>query len=427
MPIERMLVSGYTDSADDAGVLIFEVSTETGNASKVAQAAGVESPSFCQKASKRIYAASEMSNAGGLASFSVGEDRSLQLDGQVDFEGAAGTCFVLFDKDFPRRIYGADYNSGSVSVAKLAENGTVSNDVSLIQHEGHSAPYRAGDPNADRQLGPHVHTLSIVPETDLLAAVDLGLDAIVLYRLDANGDVAVSPAPPRVSECDDSRTDIAIRVDCGIRITRSPTSGERSLLRPSESDEKFPVPPSESDDANAIAELPLVPAAIVEVPLHYGPRIVSYHPTRPLGALICELACKVLLYEIGNDGLDWKLLEEHDLVCGMPNIGRDGKPPLSAHCEFSSDGRFLYTSTRGTDQLTVFEVGDDDHLLPIQTIYCEGDTPRHFALSPDESIMAVANQLSDNVSIFKRDAATGKLEAIGSAQCDIHPSCIVWI
>lgn len=397
----KLIVSGYTGAANKVpeskglseGICVFDLDPIAKKAELIANNREVESPSFCQLVKDRLYAASEMPNAGGLASFDNKDEDAPVLISNVNFPDAAGTCYVLAHPN-GERVYGADYNSGSVSTCNLEANGELVEKVELIQHKGHSAPREKSDPNYDRQLSPHVHTLSIVPGTNLLAAVDLGLDLIVFYQLDDNGNIV----PGKTRKGEEHASDHSWRL---VRHSDGPAGGE------------------------AIAELPIVPAGVLEVPLHYGPRIVAYHPTLPLVALICELGCKLLLYRIEPDGLEWKHLSTWDLLEGATQEQLDRETPLSAHCEFSNDGRFLYTSTRGIDVLAVFSIDEDGNASKVFSCSSNGDTPRHFALSPDNRLLAVANQNGKNASVFERDATTGKLGALMSLQV-ATPSCIVW-
>lgn len=397
----RMIVSGYTGAANKVpesdslpeGICVFDIDPSAKTAELIANNREVESPSFCELDEGRLYAASEMPTSGALASFDNENEDAPRLISDVSFPNAAGTCYVL-KHPTESRIYGADYNSGSVSTCKLGPNGELVGNVELIQHKGHSAPREKADPNYDRQLSPHVHTLSIVPGTDLLAAVDLGLDLIVLYQLDERGNIV----PGKTRKGDERAEDRSWKL---VRHLDGPDGGE------------------------AVAELPIVPAGVVEVPLHLGPRIVANHPTLPIVALICELGCKLLLYKIEPGGLEWKHLSTWDLLEGASPEALARETPLSAHCEFSNDGRFLYTSTRGTDVLAVFSIDGNGNASKVFSCSSNGDTPRHFALSPDNRFLAVANQNGKDVSVFERDATTGKLEALMSLQV-ATPSCIVW-
>ena len=77
--------------------------------------------------------------------------------------------------------------SGSVACCALLDDGRLAAGVPSRRHEGRGL-------RDDRQEGPHVHSLSFVPGTRLLVAVDLGLDALVIYQVDACGMLAPTAA-----------------------------------------------------------------------------------------------------------------------------------------------------------------------------------------------------------------------------------------
>ncbi len=87
--------------------------------------------------------------------------------------GAAGPCHLCLSPD-QRFLYTANYSSGTLTVLPLDPPGER---VQLIRHQGSSI-------HPTRQEGPHVHHVSFIPGTNILAAVDLGLDAVVLYEQD---------------------------------------------------------------------------------------------------------------------------------------------------------------------------------------------------------------------------------------------------
>ena len=53
-----------------------------------------------------------------------------------------------------------------------------------------------------------------------------------------------------------------------------------------------------------------------------------------------------------------------------------------------------------------------------------GDWPRNFTISPDGAFLLVANQNSDNITVFKRDTETGLLEYTGNEFKMSHPVCL---
>ena len=95
----------------------------------------------------------------------------------------------------------------------------------------------------------------------------------------------------------------------------------------------------------------------------------------------------------------------------------------SAGIRVTVDGKFVYSSNRGHNSLAVFRVIDDGaHLEKIQTIKTNGVSPRDFDLSKNGDFLLVANQMSHELILFKRDPATGYLSV---AQEGIkHDACV---
>lgn len=427
--IWRFLASGYNAGPEAPGIHRFEFDADAKTCELVDQVAGIASPSYCAPFAGRLYAASETPGRGGFGCFDMDASGVWKLRDQVHFDGAAGTCFVLPHPD-GTRVYGADYNSGSVSCCTLDVEGALLEPATIYQHEGHGMARLQGDPDLDRQLTAHVHTLSIVPGTQLLAAVDLGLDMIVLYQTDEHGDIVDADEPIVVSEWP------AALVACprSYAVKETPDFVLDSKVGSRFEELGF-------DDATGHAQvrltrwlegygegcvgvLPARPAAIVEAPLCSGPRIVAYHPSKPIVAVICELSGEILLFDISDGGRRWEARERWSLVGDVYDNDSVGQPPRAAHVVFSSDGRFLYASVRGTDKMIVFSLDEDCRQTGRSECDCGGMTPRHFALSPDEKYLAVGNKDSGNVVVFAC-CADGTLEQLVEAPCPA-PSCIVW-
>ena len=56
-----------------------------------------------------------------------------------------------------------------------------------------------------------------------------------------------------------------------------------------------------------------------------------------------------------------------------------------------------------------------------------GKTPRNFTLDPTENWMLVADQNSNNLAVFARDPATGKLAKEGKTVACPTPMCILFV
>ena len=159
-------------------------------------------------------------------------------------------------------------------------------------------------------------------------------------------------------------------------------------------------------------------AETVHVPAGSGPRMVAYHPRLPMAALVNELACDVLVFRIGEGGLHWRIVEQLSLPQAPSGDA------LAAHIAFSPDGRQLYASVRGSDQLVVFPVDDQGRVAGRCDVASGGKGPRHFSLSPDGRFLAVANLASDDVRLLERDA-DGMLRAVACVDVP-QPACVIW-
>ena len=128
------------------------------------------------RAENRLFAVCNETVAGeagtSLASYAV-EGRKLTRLSRCDGKGI-GPCHLCLSPD-ERFLYAANYHSGTISVFALDERGIIEMLVDHVVHEGHSI-------NPQRQAGPHVHQVSFLPGTNLLCAVDLGLDQVILYE-----------------------------------------------------------------------------------------------------------------------------------------------------------------------------------------------------------------------------------------------------
>ncbi len=99
----------------------------------------------------------------------------------------------------------------------------------------------------------------------------------------------------------------------------------------------------------------------------------------------------------------------------------------SAELALSADGRFLYATNRGHDSITAFSVAGSGMLALVQNISTQGHIPRGMAIDLDGTHLLAANQESDNIVIYDRDAKTGKLTPTGQVMTDIPTAvCILF-
>jgi len=99
------------------------------------------------------------------------------------------------------------------------------------------------------------------------------------------------------------------------------------------------------------------------------------------------------------------------LVKGTPLTGNTA-------CEIlvSDDGRFVYTCTRGVDEIAVYRVNPTTGMLTEQQrVMAGGKIPRYMAFDPSRRWLVCCNQGAavpnpvGNVTVFAHDATIGKL------------------
>src|SRR5262249_33443711 len=132
-------------------------------------------------------------DSGIVSAFAI--DRStgkLTLLDQVASRGA-DPCYVSFDKS-GKHLLIANYTGGSVASFPVNSDGRVGEASGFMQHKGSSV-------NAERQEGPHAHSIDISPDGRFAMVADLGLDEILVDRFDEQNG-ALTGADPAFTKID---------------------------------------------------------------------------------------------------------------------------------------------------------------------------------------------------------------------------------
>lgn len=83
----------------------------------------------------------------------------------------------------------ANYSTGSVAMLPVNPDGSLQPASDVHQHSGSSV-------NPERQQGPHAHSITPDPTNTVALAADLGLDQVLIYRLDLENGRLVPNDPP---------------------------------------------------------------------------------------------------------------------------------------------------------------------------------------------------------------------------------------
>ncbi len=166
---------------------------------------------------------------------------------------------------------------------------------------------------------------------------------------------------------------------------------------------------------------PLQPAAIpfTRTAPNSGPRHFAFHPNGKFGYCIEEISGNVVAYRYKNGQLDSIQTIAAHLVKEEDDYG-------AADIHISPDGRYLYASTRGDENIIVCYAIDvrSGRLTQRSITPSGGNHPRNFVIDPTGNYLLVAHQISDDIVIFKRNAKTGVLQQTGKLEHITAPSCL---
>lgn len=150
-----------------------------------------------------------------------------------------------------------------------------------------------------------------------------------------------------------------------------------------------------------------------------GPRHFTFHPNTKFAYCIEELSGMVSAYSVENGKLD-----SIQRIFSYSKLQEDYN---SADIHISPDGLFLYASNRWDQEntLSIFSINQTNgklKLLGHQSTF--GDNPRNFVIDPTGNFLLVANQVSNNIIVFKRDLKTGLLTKTATEIMVKSPSCL---
>ena len=315
----------------------------------------IPNPSYLciDKRWQRIYAVNELKEFQGKFGGGVTE-LSFQETGKGEMElnvirslctGGADPCHITVSENRDYLLI-ANYASGSLTAFSLDKNGHILPEGKVFQHSGHG-------PNPGRQSSPHAHS-TVCCGKDKLLSVDLGTDRLWAYRIGKDG---LMP------------------------------EGENSIS----------VSPGS------------------------GPRLGEFSPDGRHFYLVNELSASVTHFQVTENGQ----FTERETVPGVPgNAMMPGVPGIAvtpgvpgnailpgtgigkranydcADLHIHPSGRFLFLSIRGLNGISSFQIGNEGELHWMETVSCQGKTPRNFAFDPEGRYLLAANQDSDAIAVF---------------------------
>jgi len=372
----------YIASAGDSDVGIYQVNLHlaTGQLTTMSKLKTVSHTQYLalHPSGRYLYATGPTKN-GNVYAFKVdsstGRLRYLNQQSCVD----DSPCYVSVDHSgryvFVINYSGAD-GCGSVCVYPIDGTGQIGEMSDYIRHSGSSI-------HTGKQKCTHPHSILPDPLNRFVLVQDVGIDAIMVYRLDHEAgklefclrvDIA-SGSGPRHLTFHPSLPKMYVVNELNATITVLHTDWDGVFFT----------------DVQTIITLPENHESQLK-PYPYLPESGTYR--RPL-----------------PDDRD-------DLI--MNTINR------TADIHITPDGKYLYASNRGHNSLAIYQIDPTTGQLEIighqSTL---GDWPRGFTIDPTGQFIIVGNQWSDDVYTMRIDKQTGLLDPTGYSLEVSEPLCIL--
>jgi 6-phosphogluconolactonase len=190
VPAEYWAYAGTYQPEGEDGIFHLRCDARTGRLTVRGAVSGVACPSFLalHPSGRTLYAASEAPGGrdGEVWAFAI-DPRTGGLS-PLNRRPAHGrsTCHVSVDPS-GRWVLAANYGSPTVVMYPVLPGGALGEAAVVLRHQGSSVH--------PRQAGPHPHSVNVHPAGRLVYCADLGLDKVMIYRLDPEAGT-LTPADP---------------------------------------------------------------------------------------------------------------------------------------------------------------------------------------------------------------------------------------
>jgi 6-phosphogluconolactonase len=194
-PREYLVYFGTYTGKGSQGIYACRFRPSTGKLTAVELAAETPNPSFLvvDPAQRYLFAANEIGDyknakSGSVSSFAIDRRTGKLRALNTVASGGADPCHLAVDKN-GSHVLAANYTGGSVAVLPVKADGMLGEASDFIQHKGSSV-----DP--ERQKEPHAHDVVLTPDNRFAVVADLGLDKLMVYRLDIEKGKLTANDPP---------------------------------------------------------------------------------------------------------------------------------------------------------------------------------------------------------------------------------------
>jgi 6-phosphogluconolactonase len=277
--------------------------------------------------------------------------------------GGTSTCHLSMDKT-GKFVLLANFGSGSISVLRVNEDGSLGQQTAFVQHLGH------GSPDVPVQSGPHPHTIVVSPDNRYVIVSDLGTDKVYIYRFDANTGM-LSPLDPPFAAVEPGR-------------------GPRRFL---------------FDPSGAFGY------QLNEM----GSTLITFAWDPAQGSLTRLQEVSITPPGLRNAGAEMQISANGKFLYASNRLSR-----------FNDKDKSKIDRLPGT--ISVFAIDPQKHTLSeIKQFPSGGLMPRSFGIDPTGQYLFALNQISNNVVQLKIDQATGMLSPTGREIKVDTPVCLQFV
>jgi len=192
---DYLVFVGTYASDGSKGIYSYRFDSQSGKITPLGLAGEASNPSFLavDPTGRFLYAVNEQDTLdgepnGGVSAFAVNHvTGKLQFLNRVSSLGTA-PAHISVDKS-GRYVLVANYNSGSVAVFPIGNDGKLGPHTAFAQQVGSSV-------NKQRQAGPHAHFIGTDHNNRFALSADLGTDQVLVYRFDVNSGSLTPNDPP---------------------------------------------------------------------------------------------------------------------------------------------------------------------------------------------------------------------------------------
>jgi 6-phosphogluconolactonase len=186
-------IGTYTSPTASKGIYVARLDPATGALSTPALAAETRNPSFlaANADGRFLYAVNEVdavdgTPGGAVTAYAIDKATGALRKLNSQSTKGGGPCHVSVAGSM---VFAANYGGGSIAAYRAAADGSLAPATAFFQHQGSSV-----DPN--RQKGPHAHGVVPDPTGRFLYVPDLGLDQVLIYKIDPAAGTIAPAAPP---------------------------------------------------------------------------------------------------------------------------------------------------------------------------------------------------------------------------------------